>query len=273
MAETPAVTPPTPAAAAVAPPSPAPAATEVASSPASVAPVVAEAPKAAAPAAVEAPKAPDPAPVPEKSLLGAEPPKSVEPPKAAEPAPPAEAKKEEAPQSDKPAPLPTYEWKLPEGVKADDVKLGEFTKEVAEFEVALAALPAEERHAALQTHNQKLVDRHISELHAHEKRITEFYQSAFDKQKSDWKTDFEKDSAHETRLGHAIEFISTHGGSAEQQKEIRQLMDSTGIGNNKAIINLLANAQAALAEGKPVPAAKPPAPPQSKVAKRYGGTT
>lgn len=241
---------------------------------------------------VEAPAkpadAPAPAPAAEapvvKSVIGEALDKVVE--KAPEPAkqdakpaeeakkPDAEPKKEEAAQSVEPAPLPTYDpFKLPEdlGITYEEAGLGEFTKELAEFQVKTKADQKE-----MQAFGQKLIDRHVSELRTTVNRLNDFYMNEFEKQKAEWRDAFEKDpelggNRRDTTISSALEFIRTHGGTPEQQKEFRTLMDQTGVGNHPAMIRILAQAARAMSEGKPLPAAKP-VQTQSKVAKRYGSS-
>ncbi len=253
---------------------PAPAAAPVAAPEPAAAPVAPPAtPPAEAPPAETVPPAEAPA---EKSLLGAEPEKKdvapVAPPAEGDAAP--EPQKEEGSQSADPAPLPTYEaFTLPEGVTYEDAKLSEFTKELAEFEIA----PKADR-AAWQEFGQKLVNRHAAEQQALAQRIQEHYQNAWEKQGNDWKTAFESDpeiggNRRETTLNAALEFVRTHGGNETQQQEFRELMNATKIGNHPALIRLLANANAALAEGKPLAAPKPAPTTTSKVERRYGKQT
>lgn len=241
------------------------------------------------PSAPEAPLAVDPPPTPEAtvppaapSLLGAEPPAPVEPTPTPDPKPeaaPAEAapaggetKKDEGDQSGEPAPLPTFEaFTLPEGTALDEAKLGEFTKELAEFEHLTKA-----DHAEMQKFGQKLVERHAAEVKSAIERLQEHYVSAWQKQTSDWKESFEKDpeiggNRAQTSVIAAQEFIRTHGDES-RQKDFRALMNTTGVGNHPALIYYLAKANMVMSEGKPLPGTKPPAPPQSKVTKRYSGT-
>ncbi len=193
--------------------------------------------------------------------------------KSAEAAATEEPKKEEASQSDEPAPLPSYEaFTLPENITLDSEKLVEFTKDLGEFQNATKA-----DQKAVQEFGQKLVDRHVAEVQETLKRRDEYYVATWEKQKSDWKEAFENDpeiggNRKETTVNAALEFIRTHGGNEEQQKEFRDLMESTGLGNHPAIIRMLANANLAKAEGKPLPAAKPAPQNTSKVARRYGNT-
>lgn len=235
----------------------------------------------ATPAAPEQPAVPTAEPA-EESLLGKEPPKeevkAPETPKDGDKtteqpdAPPVtgEPKKEEGSQSAEPASLPTYEFTLPEGFQADDTKFGEFKKKIGEFEMESKA-----DHAKFQSFTQDLLNQHTAALQETVERLNGYYAEAVEKQGVDWKDAFEKDpdiggNRRDTTLKHATQFIRTFGGSDEQQQQLRSLMNETKIGNHPALIRLLANAGEVLAEGKPVPAMRPPSSPQSKVARRYG---
>ncbi len=184
-----------------------------------------------------------------------------------------EQPKEEGSQSEEPAQLPTYEaFTLPEDVKLDDEKLGEFTKELAQFETDTKA-----DHAKMQQFGQKLLDRYVAETQDNNKRLVEYFTNTWEKQKSDWKEAFEKDpeiggNRKDTTVNAALEFIRTHGGNETQQQEFRDLMESTGIGNHPAMIRLLAKANMAMAEGKSLPATKVAPETRSKIDKRYGTT-
>lgn len=284
---------PTPSAAA-----PSPVAAAPVSAPAEAAPVaapVAEAPKApVAEAPKETPKAAEPA---ADSLLGAEP--GELPKEAKTDAPPADAPKvdpkaetkveaqpgeqnKESSQS-QPAPLPTYEpFKLPEGVTVDEARLGEFTKDLAEFELAGKA-----DHAVTQALGQKFLDKHIAALQEHTQRITDYYQNAFDKQKSEWKSAIEKDpvlggnriKTTMTEIANTIASVSTK----EQHQAFRDYASQSGIGNNPVVAHIVHNLTAEInrlrtkyeseKSVKPLPAQpSAKAEPVSKVAKRYGGS-
>ena len=289
--------PAAPASAAAAPPpvvesAPAP----VAAAP--VAPAAVETPAPAAPpaaapvASTEAPGAKEPAAVAKTApLLSAEPVKTdaktdakVVPLNADKPAEtkaedakagdakPVEQKKEDGSQSAEPAPTPTYEaFKLPDGLSADG-KLGEFTKILSDIEFAKGD------HAKMQEYGQKLVDRHIAEVQGALKTQGEYYINAFEQQKTDWLAKTKADpeiggNRFETAVNAANEFISTHGGTEAQQKELRDLLGATGVEYHPAIVRVFAKAMTNMKEGKPLPASRPEARPQSKVEKRYGKTT
>ncbi len=185
-----------------------------------------------------------------------------------------EQKKEEAAQSAEPAPPPAYEpFKLPEGISADEKGMSTFTNLLGELELAKGD------HGKTQEVGQKLVDYYVAEQQSSLKRQQEYFVSLFDKQKTTWKEAFMKDpeiggERWETSANAAKEFISTHGGSEAQQKELRQLMEATGVGNHPAMIRIFAKAMVNMAEGKPLPAVKPEASmPKGKIERRYGKAT
>lgn len=180
----------------------------------------------------------------------------------------------ESSQSDEPAPLPTYEaFAFPEGVTFDEAKLADFTKELGEFESLSKA-----DHASVQQFGQRMVDRYVSELNEAVERIDKVNREYWEKQSQDWLTKFENDPEiggprKDTTTNSAREFIRRFGGTSEQQTEIRSILDQTKLGNHPAMIRLLANANLAKREGKPVPASTPAPAKMSKIQKRYGNKT
>lgn len=183
-------------------------------------------------------------------------------------------KKDEAAQSVEPAPLPTYEpFKFAEGITPDEKGLSTLTNLLGELELAKGD------HGKTQEVGQKLVDYYVAEQQTNLKRQQEYFVGLFDKQKTSWKEAFMKDpeiggERWETSANAAKEFISTHGGSEAQQKELRQLMEATGVGNHPAMIRIFAKAMKNMGEGTPLPAVKPESSmPKSKIERRYGKTT
>lgn len=178
-----------------------------------------------------------------ETLLGAE---KIEQPKVEVKAEekPAEVKIEEkAPEQ------PKYEWKLPEGVNIDEAKMGDFNKMLGDFQLS-AKIPQEE----VQKLGQQMLERH----HAEMQRYTESLTQAWNKQANDWKESFLKSpefaNRTDTVLNAAIDAINTYGGTVEQQKEFRELMESSKIGNHPAMIRLLSNIMVAKPEPKPLAA-------------------
>lgn len=238
------------------------------------APVVAPiADVAPTPAPVVEPTAPAPVPADDPaptSLLGDA---LVSPPIApVEPAPAPETPQAEAPTAD-PAPPPTYEpFQLPDGLTVDAEKIGNFTGLLGEFEGTTKA-----DHAAVQAFGQKLVDYHTAEVQRIIGEVQKSHTSQIETQRDEWRKQFVADpeiggNRQNTTVESAVNFIRTHGGSDEQQAELRDLMDKSGVGNHPAMIRLLAKAGMAMSEGRPLAASRPALPPQSKTQKLYGRT-
>lgn len=199
---------------------------------ATISPTPAETPS---PVVEAAPVAAEVAPSPAVTALGAEPTKkdspAVVPPEIKADAP-AETPKEEGKPSDEPATLPSYEaFTFPEGVTFDEAKLGDFTKQLGEFQNLTKASQPE-----VQKFGQKLVDQHVAALQETTNRITEYYTNAWEKQKSDWKTSIEKDpviggnrlNTVMTEIANTIATTST----PEEHTAFRKYMQESGIGNN-----------------------------------------
>lgn len=184
-----------------------------------------------------------------------------------------EPKETEGSQSDEPAPLPTYDaFTLPEGFTLREEVIGDINKLLGEFENNTKA-----DHAEVQKLAQEFMNRHVAEVQSIQEKVNQGYLELFEKTKTDWRNDFVSDSEiggnrQNTSVSSALEFIRTHGGTPEQQAEFQQLMEDTGVGNHKAMIRLLANAQRNLAEGKPIPATKPMPETKNKYEKFYGRT-
>lgn len=177
-------------------------------------------------------------------------------------------------QSVEPAPPPVYEpFKLPENVKVDNERIGEFTNILSALE-----LKGKADHAITQEVGQQLLDFHVNELQKYTTEYNEYLQTTHNKQVVGWKDEFLADPVigganKDTTVTAALEFIRTHGGSEQEQQEFRSLMETTGIGNHKAMIRLLANAQIALKEGSPLAAQKPPIVAKSRVTTMYGNSS
>ena len=235
---------------------------------------------------VQAPEAPKPVITP----LGAPDPEA---PVEEEPAPEAKAegadgqqpaegdakpegeKKDQASQSEEPAPLPTYDpFKIPEGLQADESALQDLGKTLGEFENLIKS--GKYDHDIVQNFGQQLVDRHI----AHVQKVVQQYQeaqfNAWENQKQSWFESFKSDpeiggNRMETTTNAARQFIRNHGGNAKQQQEFRDLMNTSGVGNHPAMIRLLAKANTAMSEGKPLPASTPVSDKKGKAQTLYGG--
>lgn len=166
---------------------------------------------------------------------------------------------------------PVYEtFKFPEGIEVDPDRLGEFTGILADLEVKSKA-----GHEFVQEFGQKAVDFHVAELQRAVENLNKTQLESWEKTVTDWREATVADpeiggNRIQTTLDSANKFIRTHGGTSDQQKEFRDLMETSGLGNNPTMLRLLSAAGRAMSEGTPVPATKPPAVPKSKTGALYG---
>lgn len=181
------------------------------------------------------------------------------------------AKEKEGSQSAESASQPTYDaFKMPDGAPIAQESVDGFTKMLGEFE-----LNTKTSHAEVQKLGQALLDRHVSELTSFATNFQKAQEEQIKTQSKAWLDAFNADSEfggnkRETTTNSALEFISTHGGPEQQQKELKDLLNKTGLGNHPTLIRLLAIANNKNAEGKPIPATAPAAGTQDKIIKRYG---
>ncbi len=151
-----------------------------------------------------------------------------------------EQPKEEGSQTEK-AQLPTYEtFKLPEGMTYDNEKLGEFTKELGEFQMLTKA-----DTAAMQAFGQKLMDRHVAELQKAIQSVSDMTKAQKESAVDEWDKAFRADpeiggKKQDTTLNAAKSAIALAGNEG-QQKEFRQLLQETGAYAHPAMIRMLAN--------------------------------
>lgn len=220
---------------------------------------------------VEAPKKDDP------TLLGET--KESDPAPVVETPPVEEAPKveetvvetKEGGQSEEPAPPPSYEaFQVPEDVQLDSERITEFTKLLSDLEVTGRA-----DHAAMQEFGQKALDFHVNEQKKLVETITKTQVETWEKTVLGWKDETIADPEYggnriQTTLDSANQFIRTYGGPAEQQKELREILNVSGIGNRLAVVRLFANAGKALSEGRPLAASTPVSAPKSRTATMYG---
>lgn len=182
-----------------------------------------------------------------------------------------EEKKEEGGQSDEPAPPPSYEaFVLPENVQLDAERMTEFTGLLASLE-----LDGKADHAVVQQFGQKALDFHINELQKQVENIQTVQMDAWEKVVTGWKDETVNHPLiggprlQET-LESANKFIKTHGGTAEQQKELRTILNTSGLGSHPAIVTLFANAGGNMSEGRPLAAQTPVSAPKSRTETMYG---
>lgn len=156
-----------------------------------------------------------------------------------------EAKKETTVEALK-VELPTYEaFKLPENVSLDKEPLDTFSQILGEIEIGKLD------HKGIQEAGQKLIDLAAKNTTESINRLNDYYVQIHENQKKEWFENAKKDP----ELGNGNEKVFTEiagnlrssidnfAGNSEQQKEFRQLMKDTGVGNHPALLRMLNNMQ------------------------------
>jgi hypothetical protein len=210
----------------------------------------------------------EPAPVSEapKPLLSPETPEA----KLAEAEAPQEAPKAEA----EPVSLPVYEFKLPEGAKADDPKFKAFTAKLGEFQNLTKA-----EQAASQKFGQELVDMHIEDVKAVVEKSQRDAWDWFNNRNKEWLETAKKDpqiggEAFDATVSAASQAISLYGGTKAQQLETAKLLQETGVENHPALLRFLSNiTKIAAKEGSPVVSQSTPATKFNPATALFGGTS
>jgi hypothetical protein len=150
--------------------------------------------------------------------------------------------KKDATAAEPPAPIKYEAFKLPEGIKLDDERIGKFT------EIAGAA-------QVPQDVAQSMVDLHISEMQRLEGEVrqqTEAHQRDVWKKLNDtWKTDARNDeqiggNRLETALARGKAVLEEYGGTADQVRELIAHTSNNGMGNFPGFLRFLDNVAQAL---------------------------
>lgn len=152
------------------------------------------------------------------------------------------AKKDATAEAQPPAPVKYEAFKVPEGVKLDDERIGKFS------EIAGAA-------QVPQDVAQSLVDLHVSEM----QRFAEETKRAVEQNQIDiwnrlndtWKTDTRNDpqiggARLETALSRGKALVEEYGGSPEQVRELLAHTRHNGMGNFPGFLRFLDNVAEAL---------------------------
>ena len=152
------------------------------------------------------------------------------------------AKKDATAESPPPAPIKYEAFKVPDGVKLDDERIGKFS------EIAGAA-------QVPQDVAQSLVDLHISEMQRfadETKRAVEQNQiDVWNRLNDTWKTDTRNDpqiggARLETALSRGKALMEEYGGTPEQVRELLAHTTHNGMGNYSGFLRFLDNIAEAL---------------------------
>lgn len=167
--------------------------------------------------------------------------------------------------------LPVYDpIKLPDDVKLPVERISEIDSMFGNFEKISKA-----DHAQTAQFRQAFVEYGLGvvkdALAEQAKQSTDYWAT----KEKEWQDQFERDPEYggnrkDTTLAAAKQFIATHMGTPDQQKEFYQLLNDHKLANHPVMIRALANANLTRAEGRPLPGVKPVPQPVDKLTKWYG---
>lgn len=243
-----------------------PAVVEAAPVTAVAAPVVQEPAVVTAPVVEAAPEVKTEAPVETaKPLLSTEDAKT-ESPKTDEVKTEAEAPKVE------PAQLPIYEFKLPEGLDANNQIFKSFQTKLGEFQNISKA-----DQAAVQKFGQELIDMREKDVKAFAEAQNKYNWDWFNKRNADWLDSAKKDPViggdnFDATVNSASQAVRLYGGNKTQQIETAKLLQETGLENSPVMLRFLSNiTKVAAKEGEPVSGTTVPTQKAGIAELMYGG--
>lgn len=148
---------------------------------------------------------------------------------AAKPDPAKDATAEPQP----PAPVKYEAFKVPDGIKLDEKKLGQFTEIIGGAQVK-------------QEVAQSLMDLYVAERQADATSMAAEQRRVWNALNDGWKSELRKDSVLggnrlETSLSMAKAVIEEYGGSPEQVKDLLAHTSNNGMGNYPGFVRLLHN--------------------------------
>lgn len=181
----------------------------------------------------------------------------------------------EAPKMEaEPAPLPVYEFKLPEGAPVDSPLFKSFQSKLGEFQNLSKA-----EQVAVQKFGQEMIDIHLEDVKAIVENQNKSAWDWFNSRNKEWLENAKKDPSiggdnWEGTVSSASQAISLYGGTKAQQIETAKLFQETGVENHPALLRFLSNiTKVAAKEGAPVSSTSVPAQKQGIAQAMYGGTS
>ena len=181
---------------------------------------------------------------------------------------------EEVKPIDEALPLPTYEFKLPEGVQTDSEQYKAFTSKLGELQNLSKA-----EQAVVQKFGQEMIEMHVNEMKTIAEKSNRDAWDWFNNRNKEWLETSKKDpSIGGDNFGETVssaqKAISLYGGTKAQQIETAKLFQETGVENHPALLRFLANITTTAAkEGTPVSAQNAPIQKFSPSQALYGGSS
>lgn len=181
----------------------------------------------------------------------------------------------EAPKVDAdPAPLPVYEFKVPEGAQLDNPIFKSFNDKLGEFQNL-----SKTEQAAVQKFGQEMIDLHLEDIKSIVENQNKSSWDWFNNRNKEWLESSKKDPSiggdrWDGTISASQQAISLYGGTKAQQLETSKLFQDTGVENHPALLRLLSNiTKVAAKEGAPVSSTSVPAQKQGIAQAMYGKTS
>jgi hypothetical protein len=168
------------------------------------------------------------------------------------------------------APLPKYDaFTLPEGVAFDQGRVSEFDALMGRYEQTHGV-----SHEAASALRQDLANFYVAEM----QRAAELSHTVWNNTREGWRNEVKDNPQYgKTRLEQTMKDAAVIRDRFATP-EFLQMIEYTGAGDHPGMISFVNNIakfldkHGLLREGRPIPATKAPAQPQSKSQRRYGGS-
>lgn len=171
-------------------------------------------------------------------------------------------------------PLPTYEFKLPEGAQTDNPVFKTFQSKLGEFQNL-----SKVEQAAVQKFGQEMIEMHLEDVKAVVEHQNKAAWDWFKNRNGEWLENSKKDpqiggESFGATVSAASRAISLYGGTKEQQIETAKLLQETGVENHPALLRFLSNiTKTAAKEGTPVSSSAAPTQKTGIAQAMYGKTS
>jgi hypothetical protein len=157
--------------------------------------------------------------------------------------------------ADTPPAPPVYDaYKLPEGTKLDDAKVGEFNTILGKFET-----DAKVDHAQVQALGQQLVDFYNGEVKRIGEQVAKHQVDVWNRMKEGWINDLKADpelggNRIDTTLGNAKYAYENYLGLNKQQQDaLMTVLDNAGVSSHPLLVRALHGLYQRFREPEPVP--------------------
>lgn len=141
------------------------------------------------------------------------------------------------------APLPVYEFKLPEGTSTDNPAFKSFQSKLGEFQNASKA-----EQAVVQKLGQEMIDMHLEDVKAIIENQNKSAWDWFKNRNKEWLENSKKDPSiggsdenFQATTSAAARAVGLYGGTKAQQLETAKLFQETGVENHPALLRFLSN--------------------------------